>query len=143
MESKACRHLTVRLLYSDPEHMRILGKLDSLDTGVHKSKNQFIINAIAFYLEYLGEFQNDNTNNDSHAFVTRGELEERLKDQGITLRAELYEDLLKSILGASITSPVIRNNYQNENNIKKTGDISEKLNNCSDVLNSVMNWSED
>ena len=143
MESKACRHLTVRLLYSDPEHMRILGKLDSLDSGIHKSKNQFIINAIAFYLEYLGEFQNDNANNDSRAFVTRGELEERLKDQRITLRAELYEDLLKSILGNSINSPMIRNNQKNDNIVNDTGDVSEKLNNCSDVLNSVMNWSED
>ena len=77
------------------------------------------------------------------AFVTRGELEERLKDQRITLIAELYEDLLKSILGNSINSPMIRNNQKNDNIVNDTGDVSEKLNNCSDVLNSVMNWSED
>ena len=34
MESKTCRHVTLRLLYSDPEHMRILGILDLLATFV-------------------------------------------------------------------------------------------------------------
>ena len=142
MESKACRHLTVRLLYSDPEHMRILGKLDTLDFSIYKSKNQFILNAISYYLEFLGEFSSDNINNGSRVLVTRGELEERLKGQKNEIKAELYEELLKSILGSSITSPVINSNT-NDTNITVTGDISEKLNNCSDVLNSVMNWSED
>ena len=142
MESKTCRHVTLRLLYSDPEHMKILGILDSLNHDIHKSKNQFIIKAINYYVEHLGEQRECEVNEDS-SVITRDDLEVRLKEYKNEIKAELYGDLLKSMLGSGIGSPANITDKSSSLMNDETGNVSGNLSNYSDVLSSVMNWSED
>ena len=53
MENNNCRHMSIRLNYDNPEHVRIMDMLDDLNTEVHKSKNQFILTAITYYMDSI------------------------------------------------------------------------------------------
>ena len=46
---------TIRLNMNNPQHVRINEILCSINKDVCKSKNQFIIDAIEFYVEYYGK----------------------------------------------------------------------------------------
>lgn len=45
--------MSIRLNYDNPEHVRIMDMLDDLNTEVHKSKNQFILTAITYYMDSI------------------------------------------------------------------------------------------
>lgn len=149
MESKACKHFTLRLSYSNPEHMRILGILESLDFGTHKSKNQFVIDAIIHYQEYLKDQSIKSELTDKgEILVTRNELDKTLGDFKQVIKVELYEDLLKTIVGFKMTPAAVadykneKSNMVNEEN-EEADDASQNLSRFNDVMDSVMNWSED
>ena len=45
---------SVRLNMSNPQHVKINDVIQNLDPKIFKSKNQFIINAIQFYIDNYG-----------------------------------------------------------------------------------------
>ena len=124
MEKNLCRHFTLRLNYSNPEHMKVLGILDNLNTDIHKSKNRFIINAILYYVGSLNNESTFSGNADILSYVTDKELEGKLKELKSELKSEIYEEILKAALGVKLPAPDTVESYDN-------------------VLDKVMSWSED
>ena len=52
---------SVRLNMSNPQHVKINDVIQNLDPKIFKSKNQFIIDAIQFYIDNYGNYYNSNT----------------------------------------------------------------------------------
>lgn len=124
MEHNLCKHITVRLNYSNPEHMKVLGILDNLNMDIYKSKNRFIIEAILYYVDNLSNEITLNKLTGKSAYVSEQELEEKLKELKKELKSEIYEEILRAAIGAKLPAP----------------DTAETSGN---VLDKVMSWSED
>ena len=142
MERKPFRHVSLRFNYSNPEHMRLLGIVDSLDPKVYKSKNRFILDAIKYYVEKLEERNLLSWNADSNksVYVTEERLEEVVSDLKKSIKAEVYEDLLKSVLSSGVNA--FHGKCSDTENYEKPDNKPEDLSNYSDVMNKVLNWSE-
>lgn len=100
MENNSCRHLSLRLNYNNPEHLRIMDMLDDLNTDVHKSKNQFILTAISYYMDAM---KNGNLTYTAKreqeereaAFATKDYVDESLAKMAGKVKTEIYEEMIR------------------------------------------------
>ena len=100
MENNSCRHLSLRLNYNNPEHLRIMDMLDDLNTDVHKSKNQFILTAISYYMDAM---KNGNLTYTAKreqeereaAFASKDYVDESLAKMAGKVKTELYEEMIR------------------------------------------------
>ena len=165
MGKNDCRRIPIRFSYDNPEHMRILDTLDDLNLDVHKSKSHFIMNAIAFYMDAIesGNLTNAAVQKQKEMekeFVTKDELEERIKQISESIKTELYQDVVKFLGGMMLMPVANRNNiaspstghdgyerdigsHVEDDATKKEDDISKTLGQYDSVLSQVMSWSED
>ena len=164
MSKNYCRRIPIRFSYDNPEHMRILDKLDDLNLDIHKSKSHFIMNAISFYMDAMDS--GDLTNaalkmqkEKERGFVTREELDERLSQIAGDIKAELYEDVIK-FLGGMMMVPAVNRAAEVKMKEKEPTleqeeipevcdsdhgeeDLSKVLGEYDSVLSQVMSWSDD
>lgn len=156
MEKKEVRHVTVRLSYNSPEHMKIMGILDDLNLAVHKSKNQFIINAITYYVDMLenGDLTKTAAQEAGKVhYVTDHDLEKELSKMKNAVRTEIYEDVIRlfgcNLLASKVDMPEPVRAVQNERidtvvqEEIPLGDVSDTLSQFDNVMQHVMDWSDD
>lgn len=156
MEKKEVRHVTVRLSYNSPEHMRIMGILDDLNLAVHKSKNQFIINAINCYVAMLDSGDLTKTavqEAEKVHYVTDHDLETELSKMKSAVRTEIYEDVIRffgcNLLASKADMPEPAEAVQNErfDTVEQEEtvftDVSDTLSQFDNVMQHVMDWSND
>lgn len=156
MEKKEVRHVTVRLSYNSPEHMKIMGILDDLNLAVHKSKNQFIINAINYYVDMLenGDLTNTAAQEAGKVhYVTDHDLEKELSKMKNAVRTEIYEDVIRlfgcNLLASKVDMPEPVKAVENERIdtvVQKEiplGDVSDALSQFDNVMQHVIDWSDD
>jgi hypothetical protein len=75
---KFTEKFTMRLSLLNPEHVKIMGILRSLNKNIFKSQNQFIIEACLYYIDHYGAEnlkQQDEKDEQDPDYVSRYELE--------------------------------------------------------------------
>ena len=84
---------TLRLSRRNPNHIRMHQILVDLDKSVYKSQNQFIVDAVEFYINALEEdvITNSGKQKRQESFATKEELQE-------SMRAEMITEVNKQIL---------------------------------------------
>ena len=75
---------SVRLNMSNPQHVKINDVIQNLDPKIFKSKNQFIIDAIQFYIDNYGK----------ETFVIKKKENERAE----YIRSEDIEDIKEAVI---------------------------------------------
>ena len=87
---------TLRLSRRNPNHIRMHQILVDLDKSVYKSQNQFIVDAVEFYINALEEdvITNSGKQKRQESFATKEELQE-VKE---SMRAEMITEVNKQIL---------------------------------------------
>ena len=87
---------TLRLSRRTPNHIRMHQILVDLDKSVYKSQNQFIVDAVEFYINALEEdvITNSGKQKRQESFATKEELQE-VKE---SMRAEMITEVNKQIL---------------------------------------------
>jgi len=104
---------SIRLNLQNEQHLRIHGILKDLNTGIHKSLNQFVVNAID---SHISSFEDDSLTNEGmerkkgdSGFITREDLEEMRKDMFDRLKDEIIRLLVGAFAGGTMLhSPAIK-----------------------------------
>jgi hypothetical protein len=79
---------SVRLNMSNPQHVKINDVIQNLDPKIFKSKNQFIIDAIQFYIDNYGK----------ETFV----IKKKEKERAEYIRSEDIDDIKEEVIEAAI-----------------------------------------
>lgn len=105
---------TLRLSRRNPNHIRIHQILVDLDKSVYKSQNQFIVDAVEFYINALEEdvITNSGKQKRQESFATKEELQE-VKE---SMRAEMITEVNKQILSVigTFTGNIIKGTNIND-----------------------------
>ena len=124
MAEKNIVRFSLRLNLTNQQHAQIYKVLSSLDKDVHKSGNQFILNAVDFYIH---SFENDAImdklcQNKNPGYVTaddladiRRELEGSMKDELIRLLGSVIMGGL-TVRGHGSTAEALQRDEMEENN---------------------------
>lgn len=99
MSDKNVAKHSLRLNLRNEQHLRIQKVLSSLDKDIYKSENQFIVNALDFY---ISSFDNDDIMGTDRQkakpeFVTR----EELAGIGKEIKSEVKDEIIR-LLGAAL-----------------------------------------
>ena len=102
---------SLRLNMNNPQHVKINEILCNIDKDVCKSKNQFIVDAIEFYVENFGK-ELLVKDEDTTRFVTKTEMEtikKELMEAAMTeARREVIRVLGTAVSGSRVTEPIIK-----------------------------------
>lgn len=95
MSLSTIRKMTLRLNMEEPKQAEIYQILTSLDKYIYKSQNQFLVDALEFYIEHSGKdmlIQQEQA--EQQRYITAEELEQIKKE----LRGELLEETRNELL---------------------------------------------
>ena len=144
-------HFSLRLSRDNPEHRKVIQFLDEMDVKKYKSKTNFIAQAMVFYIECiedgsLEKLKDKNFRQFSMDYVSREELNEKLKNISDTIEKKVYKEILSAVMGS--TTRVVQENIpaNQEPDVAEDGDettLAENLSKYSGVMESVLSWSED
>ena len=116
---------SVRLNMSNPQHVKINDVIQNLDPKIFKSKNQFIIDAIQFYIDNYGK----------ETFV----IKKKEKERAEYIRSEDIEDIKEEVIEvATNEATVIGPNVKIENELRLYIDSIIKLEKVQTDLNKIM-----
>ena len=88
MSLSTIRKMTLRLNMEEPKQAEIYQILTSLDKYIYKSQNQFLVDALEFYIEHSGkDMLTQQEQAEQQRYITVEELEQIKKE----LRGELLE----------------------------------------------------
>ena len=80
MGKELISYISLRINVSKPQHSKIVKVMNNLNLDACKSKNQFIIDALEFYIDHYGDSTfSDNSNVDDNGFVKKRDLEKQLE----------------------------------------------------------------
>lgn len=131
---------SVRLNMNNPQHVKINNVIQNLDPKIFKSKNQFIIDALQFYIDHYGEEQfMVKTERKREAFISADDIDD-IKAELIDVamneaRKEVIKLLGGVISGMNVGQPVIRPSADNEEE-ESTVDVMDD----ADVAGLAMSW---
>ena len=95
MSLSTIRKMTLRLNMEEPKQAEIYQILTNLDKYIYKSQNQFLVDALQFYIEHSGkDMLTQQEQAEEKQYVTSEELEQIKKE----LREELLEEARKELL---------------------------------------------
>ena len=86
---------SVRLNMSNPQHVKINDVIQNLDPKIFKSKNQFIIDAIQFYIDNYGK----------ETFV----IKKKEKERAEYIRSEDIDDIKEEVIEAATNEAILAN----------------------------------
>lgn len=125
----------LRLSMNNPEHMKIHNVLMDLNKDIYKSKNQFIVEALIFYIAELEENpltrSRQRKENEKEKLITKGEMD----DIAVTMKNDLIQYVNKEVLATiisvlgnnlSISRMAVSNSDNAQNNIHKEP-VDERL----------------
>lgn len=114
----------LRLSMNNPEHMKIHNILMDLNKDIYKSQNQFIVEALLFYIAELEEHPLTSSRrqkeNERDKLITKGEID----DIATAMKNELLQYINKEVLVTIISAlgnnlgdnrAVVLNNDDNQN----------------------------
>ncbi len=96
MAKSKFRNFTIRLSGENEQHIKVRNLLEDLNMDIHKSKSQFIIDAIEFYFDSFDEAELTNSGYERRQkcredYVSREEMKKAMSD----LKAEVYGKVLQ------------------------------------------------
>ena len=95
MSLSTIRKMTLRLNMEEPKQAEIYRILTSLDKYIYKSQNQFLVDALEFYIEHSGkDMLTQQEQAEQQRYITAEELEQIKKE----LRGELLEETRNELL---------------------------------------------
>ena len=95
MSLSTIRKMTLRLNMEEPKQAEIYQILTSLDKYIYKSQNQFLVDALEFYIEHSGkDTLTQQEQAEQQRYITAEELEQIKKE----LRGELLEETRNELL---------------------------------------------
>ena len=95
MSLSTIRKMTLRLNMEEPKQAEIYQILTSLDKYIYKSQNQFLVDALEFYIEHSGkDTLTQQEQAEQQRYITAEELEQIKKE----LRGELLEEARNELL---------------------------------------------
>ena len=95
MSLSTIRKMTLRLNMEEPKQAEIYQILTSLDKYIYKSQNQFLVDALQFYIEHSGkDMLTQQEQAEQQRYITAEELEQIKKE----LRGELLEEMRNELL---------------------------------------------
>ena len=95
MSLSTIRKMTLRLNMEEPKQAEIYQILTSLDKYIYKSQNQFLVDALEFYIEHSGkDTLTQQEQAEQQRYITAEELEQIKKE----LRGELLEEMRNELL---------------------------------------------
>ena len=95
MSLSTIRKMTLRLNMEEPKQAEIYQILTSLDKYIYKSQNQFLGDALEFYIEHSGkDMLTQQEQAEQQRYITAEELEQIKKE----LRGELLEETRNELL---------------------------------------------
>lgn len=95
MSLSTIRKMTLRLNMEEPKQAEIYQILTSLDKYIYKSQNQFLVDALEFYIEHSGkDMLTKQEQAEQQRYITAEELEQIKKE----LRGELLEETRNELL---------------------------------------------
>ena len=133
---------SVRLNMSNPQHVKINDVIQNLDPKIFKSKNQFIIDAIQFYIDNYGKetFVIKKKEKERAEYIRSEDIED-IKEEVIEVatneaRKEVIRLLGGVISGMNVGQPVVIANPQEDMEEQPEEDVM----NDSDVAGLAMGW---
>lgn len=95
MSLSTIRKMTLRLNMEEPKQAEIYQILTNLDKYIYKSQNQFLVDALEFYIEHSGkDTLTQQEQAEEKRYVTSEELEQTKKE----LREELLEEARNELM---------------------------------------------
>ena len=143
------RTYTIRLKMDDPQQAKIVNVLDDLNKVIHKSVNQFVVDAIEFYMQHFDEAQltkADSIKQYESEYVTEERLKEALSERDNKIPEIICEQLIRmignnfvfaNVLGtAQVGNSVISQTVSDEREETDSDFVEDEA-----LLDDVMKWS--
>lgn len=92
-------YVSLRLNMDIPQHVEVNQVLQKLNKKVYKSKNQFMVEAIEFYVKNYGRETFVEVEDKDSGFVTREEMEQRETELRESMMKEAREEIMRSLGG--------------------------------------------
>lgn len=92
-------YVSLRLNMDIPQHVEINQVLQKLNKKVYKSKNQFMVEAIEFYVKNYGREAFMEVEDKDSGFVTKDEMKQREKELHESVMKEAREEIMRSLGG--------------------------------------------
>lgn len=122
---------TMRLNLDNEQHLRVYNVLADLNTEIHKSQNQFIINAVDFYIKSferedltLAAFEEKNK---GCGFITESDLKDAVQDVKQELLVLVRDEVIKMLGTALIGRQVLYKETQGENSESEIEESDELM----------------
>lgn len=122
MAEKGVARLSLRLNLQNEQHSRVYRVLSSLNRDIHKSENQFIINAVDFYINSFDRDEILEPAAGQPQYITADDLEEIKREMESSLKDELIRLLGSAITGSPAAGrqeiradPVLKGNSEEVN----------------------------
>ena len=131
---------SVRLNMSNPQHVKINDVIQNLDPKIFKSKNQFIIDAIQFYIDnYEGNLCYQEEEKERAEYIRSEDIDD-IKEEVIEAatneaRKEVIKLLGGVISGMNVGQPVIMQAANSE-----AQELTEDVMDDADVAGLAMGW---
>lgn len=144
MEQGNYKHFSLRFSYSNYQHRKVLKILDDLNLDIYKSKTQFIIDALDYYITSLenGDFTNSDAERNREN-ETKYATKEEMLDLKEEIRKELYEDIIKLIGGGMLATGI--SNHTIQTKVEKISQKDAEDSDFDDIPDEVaaacMEWS--
>ena len=117
----------LRLSRNNPEHMKIHDVLMDLNQDLYKSRNQFIVEALLFYIAELEDNPLTNSRQRKEKDKEKPITREELDDIAVTLKNDLVQYINKEILTTIIS--VLGNNLNAERITVSDSEKNQEINN--------------
>lgn len=131
------RNFTIRLSGENEQHIKVRNLLEDLNMDIHKSKSQFIIDAIEFYFDSFDEAELTNSGYEKQQkcreeYVLREEMEKAISD----LKAEVYGKVIQLYSG----SVLLQNLNMGQADAGKQNEEEMEPEIEDEVLDVAMKW---
>ena len=144
---KSYKTFTIRFRKTNKREAAILRVLEDLNLDVHKSVNQFVVDAVEYYFDDR-ELIGPTADAGKQRYVTRTELEEvvsnldsKMQETKEEIKSQVYEDVIKVVLGSTMVSGNTMLAQMLQGN-SDTQPVSEQTYEEDDsLLDDVMKWS--
>lgn len=101
---------SVRLNVNNQEHLAILDVLNNLDSS-YKSKNQFFIDAVNFYIEHIGAENitliGESEQMRSEQYITKQQLNQMFETFKQELMLEMMKEIVKTLGSAFVGGAIV------------------------------------
>ena len=146
MGKRRYEQICVRFHLDEERDRNIFQIITNLEDERFKSKNQFILNAIENYIEYINENGTEEKYVPQSKFdALQREVQELKKQLKMEIRTELYEQILSVLTGSTMANLAVagmKNNTSKEETVEPTKtDASYDLGSGDGLLEDVMKWS--